>query len=316
MMPIAVAIAQPSSELSQEWSDTPARGYWVDPSTHLMWAAKDNGRNVNWHQAATYCGNLKFSRYDDWRMPTIGELEGVSDFAVGARQTWRPGFHIKGGLFLTGESWSATDLADADGRPTEWALLFDFQHGRSFVHAQDFRIGKRALCVRGKPPAESFADHHPPAWETLLRGYWVDPTTELMWAGRDNFGRDLNWRQAEKYCLGLRVAGYADWRMPTIVELENIFDAGAHALGLAGKRNDTPQSFHVKGGLFLTGNSWSASDVHDREPRLTGWAYHFDFVNGGRFFHEELWFHTGKRALCVRGIPHDPGQVPAAAVVE
>ena len=32
--------------------------------------------------------------------------------------------------------------------------------------------------------------------DTRVRGYWVDPLTGLMWAGRDNFGRDRSWRQA------------------------------------------------------------------------------------------------------------------------
>ena len=30
------------------------------------------------------------------------------------------------------------------------------------------------------------------AQETQVRGYWTDPATGLMWAGRDN-GKDVNW---------------------------------------------------------------------------------------------------------------------------
>ena len=36
-------------------------GYWVDPSTGLMWAKKDNGKNVNWHQATSYCRKMRVS---------------------------------------------------------------------------------------------------------------------------------------------------------------------------------------------------------------------------------------------------------------
>src|SRR5262245_32363360 len=88
------------------------------------------------------------------------------------------------------------------------------------------------------------------ASDTRVRGFWVDPSTGLMWAGRDNFGRDLNWRQAAKYCLDLRLGGYADWRLPTIDELEGIYDRGETAVGLGGKRNEKRQTFHVKGDLF------------------------------------------------------------------
>jgi uncharacterized protein DUF1566 len=136
--------------------------------------------------------------------------------------------------------------------------------------------------------------------DTRTRGYWVDPSTGLMWAGRDSFGRDLNWRQAVKYCLGLQLAGYADWRLPNIEELEGIYDHGARALGRGGKHNPRPLTFHVKGDLFLTGLQWSASRSLDPDGRPTGWAYRFDFFNGGRFEDEEH-FHAGLRALCVRG---------------
>ena len=136
--------------------------------------------------------------------------------------------------------------------------------------------------------------------DTQVRGYWVDPSTGLMWAGRDSFGRDLNWRQALKYCLGLRLAGHADWRLPTVDELEGIYDKRANALGRGGKHNETPQHSHVKGDLFLTGDSCSGSQAIGRDGRPAPFAYRFDFVNGRRTM-EPMYFRTGKRALCVRG---------------
>jgi Protein of unknown function (DUF1566) len=141
--------------------------------------------------------------------------------------------------------------------------------------------------------------HAQVAPETRLRGYWVDPATGLMWAARDNFGRDLNWSQAITYCRDLQLAGYDDWRLSTITELEGIYDKSANALGLAGKRNEKPQPFHVKGDLFLTGMEWSAGQFV-RDGRPTGWGLLFDFVNGKRY-PEEVRFRTFKRALCVRG---------------
>jgi hypothetical protein len=57
--------------------ETQTQGYWVDPSTGLMWAAKDNGKNVNWHQATSYCRKLHVGGYADWRLATIEELERI-----------------------------------------------------------------------------------------------------------------------------------------------------------------------------------------------------------------------------------------------
>jgi len=43
--------AQSALESQSRAQETQARGFWVDPSTGLMWAGKDNGRDVNWKNA-------------------------------------------------------------------------------------------------------------------------------------------------------------------------------------------------------------------------------------------------------------------------
>ena len=300
---LTVVLCTPVSLFAQATDyDIRARRYWVDSSTGLMWAARDNGRDVDWRGASSYCFDLQAPGYD-WRLPTIGELEGIYDPGItalgpgGKRNEKRQIFHVKGDLSLTGASWSASQILDAAGRRTGRALLFEFANGRRFEDESGSRVGKRALCVRGQLRAQ---EDHQVAPDTRVRGYWVDPSTGLMWAGRDNFGRDLNWRQAAKYCLDLNLAGSADWRLPTISELEGIYDKSADALGLGGKRNEIATSWHVKGDLFLTGWTWSASHLMDARGRPTGWGLLFDF-NRGRRFDDELGFRTFKRALCVRG---------------
>jgi hypothetical protein len=44
-----------------------------------MWAAKDNGSDINWQDAKFYCENYHGGGYKDWRMPTLDELEGLYD---------------------------------------------------------------------------------------------------------------------------------------------------------------------------------------------------------------------------------------------
>jgi hypothetical protein len=158
----------------------------------------------------------------------------------------------------------------------------------------------QTLSSRGALP-QSSTEEQQVAPDTRVRGYWVDLSSGLMWAATDNFERDLRWPQAVKYCRDLRLAGYADWRLATIEELEGIYDHGARALGRGDKPGQKPPLFHVKGDLLLNGLEWSASRSLDPDDgRPTGWAYRFDFINGGRFKDEEK-FHAGLRALCVRG---------------
>ena len=140
------------------------------------------------------------------------------------------------------------------------------------------------------------------AEETQVRGYWVDPATKLMWAGKDN-GRDVSWKKAMKYCRDLRLAGYADWRLATLAELEGIYDKDAESPGLMGPSGKgTVATWHVKGNLFLTGDHWSSSQIPDDRGRPSGYAWRYDFNEGRSFGGDELWFFTNKRALCVRGL--------------
>jgi hypothetical protein len=118
-----------------------------------MWAAKDNGKDVNWHKAIKYCRDLRLAGYSDWRLATLGELEGIYDQNTNApgrdgqgASTW----HVKGKLFLTGNQWSSTRLVDDRGHPSGYALRFDFNEGRVFNGDElSFSTFKRALCVRG-----------------------------------------------------------------------------------------------------------------------------------------------------------------------
>ena len=54
-------------------------GTVLDRQTNLMWAAKDNGYDINWKDAKSYCENYRGSGYSDWRMPMLNELKGLYD---------------------------------------------------------------------------------------------------------------------------------------------------------------------------------------------------------------------------------------------
>ena len=131
---------------------------------------------------------------------------------------------------------------------------------------------------------------------------WVDPSTGLMWAGKDN-GKDVSWKKAMKYCRDLRLAAYSDWRLPTLAELEMIFDRNANAPGLAGPGSSEPFTYHVKGNLFLSGDQWSSSQRSDDRERPSGYVWYVDF-NRGLADNLPTGFlepFNGQRALCARG---------------
>jgi hypothetical protein len=150
--------------------------------------------------------------------------------------------------------------------------------------------------------AQSSTNSQGMAQDTQTRGYWTDPSTGLIWAAKDN-GKDVNWRKAMNYCRDLHLAGYSDWKLATLDELQGIYDKAAEAPG------ENPRSryheaeamnFHVKGNLFLRGNQWSSTRIMDDRGKPSGYAWRFDFNEGQPFDGDELWFSTDKHALCVR----------------
>jgi hypothetical protein len=129
--------------------------------------------------------------------------------------------------------------------------------------------------------AQSSTQDQSSAQETLARGYWSDSSTGLVWAANDN-GKDVTWDNALKYCRNLSLAGYSDWRLPSIDELQGIYDDSGFTAPhpkdvvpvLAGK---------AKGGLLLTGaREWSSSRVLDDRGHSTGYAWEYDFPHGRR----------------------------------
>lgn len=131
---------------------------WTDPATGLMWAGKDNGLDVNWHQASAWCSNLQLAGYSGWRLPTVEELQGIYDPSVTSQAKWDAGvrndIHVKGNLKLSGWIWSTSfhrNSSQAKEYSIGGARAFAFTH-EEYKDEDGFPFGfnynTRALCVR------------------------------------------------------------------------------------------------------------------------------------------------------------------------
>jgi hypothetical protein len=112
---------------------------------------------------------------------------------------------------------------------------------------------------------------------------WEDSETGLMWTVEDN-GSDLNWSQSQNYCESLTLGGYTDWRLPTLEELENLYDANAS------------KQYKAKGPINLKAASlWSGTRNN------SGDAWSFNFGYGGTTLSPTGGCGAVGRALCTRG---------------
>jgi hypothetical protein len=76
-------------------------GTVLDMGSGLMWAAKDNGSDINWQDAKSYCENYRGGGYTDWRMPTQDELAGLYDKAKGYKSACGDEAHLTELIRLT-----------------------------------------------------------------------------------------------------------------------------------------------------------------------------------------------------------------------
>jgi hypothetical protein len=112
-----------------------------DAHTGLEWTSRDGARDVTWPQADRYCRELSLGGRTDWRLPEIGELEGLYDERLeqpcGTRTC-----HLDPAVRLTNPYvWSATQR---DSR----RFYFNFQFGSSLAPLIRPGVVRRALCVR------------------------------------------------------------------------------------------------------------------------------------------------------------------------
>jgi hypothetical protein len=109
-----------------------------------------------------------------------------------------------------------------------------------------------------------------------------DSSTNLEWTKRDN-GKDIDYQSAKAYCASLPRGSGANWRVPTIIELDKLIDKNSSG------------SYKIQSPFKLTG-----TDVWSTEEHIDGkniWIVKF---SEGRRVTSLLWGKDGRRVLCVR----------------
>ena len=93
-------------------------------------------------------------------------------------------------------------------------------------------------------------------------GTVTDTITGLMWAASDN-GIPISWQNGLKYCQNYSGGGHTDWRMPTLAELESLYDPGAK----------NKRGYHVTKLIETSAQSLWASDTRGFEAARFNFTY-------------------------------------------
>lgn len=117
--------------------------------------------------------------------------------------------------------------------------------------------------------------------EERIGSVYLDPKTGWLWATEDN-GRDVDWQRAGVYCEQLVLAGFDDWTLPSITELETLLRPMARG------------SYNLPRRIQLTACCpWSST----RKDEQSAWNFNFQF---SKRFSGAFSYTYDHRALCMR----------------
>ena len=194
-------------------------GTVTDNVTGLMWQQVPVDNGYSYDDAVAYCESLELSGYDDWRIPTTKELFSISNFSKGWPYLDTTYFHIAGNSVSKDEQyWTEKYVGwTVQGKSN---AAFGVNHGTGHIKAYPAGasgpMGNYVRAVRGN--AYGVND-----FENNGDGTVTDHATGLMWSQADK-GEGLLWADALAYAENSELAGYDDWRLPNVKELQSIVD--------------------------------------------------------------------------------------------
>jgi hypothetical protein len=103
-----------------------------------MWEDTKDATNtpIEWEKAKLYCENLRIGGFEDWRLPTIGQLNNLH------KKHQDEIYNGFGGVFY----WSS-DTFSGKNNIWEYAKVLSIEYGEIEKSVQEVKTG-RARCVR------------------------------------------------------------------------------------------------------------------------------------------------------------------------
>lgn len=187
----------------------------VDSITGLMWSELD-GSEMTYSSAVNYCNSYTLGNYTDWRLPTAHEA-----FSILNHQHTNPALDPTVFQTSAAEYWWSSTLQVNDTNKV-WVTNAGGGIGNHPKTETISAGGTKKFftrCVRDihtpTPVANHFIDNN--------NGTISDAITSLYWQ-KVSYSDSLTWEDALQYADTFSLAGYSDWRLPNIKEMQSIND--------------------------------------------------------------------------------------------
>lgn len=249
-------------------------GIVFDKNTGLYWEVKSSNdsdinagaRTFSFAEAADVhtaeLNKAKYGGFDDWRVPNKDELRSIFDYS-----------HTDGvidnkifGCCPVGDYWTKNVYRL---QPYfSWVLYSGFGSGiAKRTDAKNYVLACRGGNNRrfGESDASRFTDNGD--------GTITDCVTGLMWQKETN--PRMGPKDAEGFCANLKLAGYTDWRLPNIKELNTILNLDVNSSSWLFPQFPVPENekmlHYAANGMFENNFAW-----------VTNFTMGYDGYYGGR----------------------------------
>ena len=260
-------------------------GTVIDTLTGLMWLQDANKYGQKNWELALYNATNPFITYTDWHLPNVRELLSLIDYsqknpallcnnpflniskATGgvfwSSTTYYSNFSMawgvdintgeKKGIIKTETSYNQIYVRIADNNKFINTVL---KTGQYTFFDQSYQESNRNNCLsksgpycNGQDGVKLYGKDMNPVSRYIDLGYGIKDTfNSIVWL-KQPVKSTYTWELASEYCME-DIAGYTDWRMPTVYELESLLDASVvnPALPAGNKFKD-----------ILNSNYWSST---------------------------------------------------------
>lgn len=187
----------------------------VDTVTGLMWQRTDGGE-MTYEAAKIYCDTLTLGGYTNWRLPDCHEL-----FSILNHNRTNPAIDT---LYFTktlAEYWWSSQR-QANDTTKIWVTNAGGGVGNHLKTETISAGGTKRFHVRAVRDVNTPVSI-PQKFINNGNGTTTDLITGLTWQ-QIPIADSLTWEQALTYSENLNFAGYSDWRLPNIKELQSVND--------------------------------------------------------------------------------------------